>query len=244
MRKSTVALWILPLLVFAQAACGPANQKVVVQDFAEGNVTDLSITQQITGENDFLFFSIPQKTDFLNGYIRGQITDYSGSPIQGVVVRAAAASGENDNQEVEIFGEPVDQSNGNGATTSFDPGVSDTNGFYTVRFALPIINDIVDVRGRLLFNPGWEQEKENLGKAYEPQNKESQFHLYYNQKKGRLIYVQGLEKTVVAPVLSGAPPKMGGLPGVKPPAQPAAANGNKKQNSGDQDIFKGFGFGP
>ncbi|MDE1977624.1 MAG: hypothetical protein KGL04_07600 [Elusimicrobia bacterium] len=244
--QKTVRLWAALACFAALAACGAANQKIVVQDFADGSVTDLSITEQITGENDFLFFSIPQKTRFLDGYIKGQITDYSGSPIQGVIVRAVASSGETTNPEDELFGESIGgSSGGNNATTSFDPGVSDTNGFYRIRFVLPIINNIVDVRGRLVFNPGWQQEKTNLGKAYQPQTKESQFHLYYDYKKGRLIYVQGIQRTIVAPALSGLPPKMGGLPGSAPPppAKPAAS-AQSQSSGGDQDLFKGFGFGP
>jgi len=244
MRKT--ALWVALACLAALAACGPSNQKIVVQDFADGSITDLSITEQITGENDFLFFSVPQKTRFLDGYIKGQITDYSGSPIQGVIVRAVASSGETTNPEDELFGESIGGGGGgNNATTSFDPGVSDTNGFYRIRFVLPIINNLVDVRGRLVFNPGWQQQKTNLGKAYQPQIKESQFHLFYNYKTGQLIYVQGVQKTIVAPALSGLPPKMGGLPGAAPPAPAKPAAAAQNQNSGgDQDIFKGFGFGP
>ncbi len=219
------------------AACGPANKKIVVQDFAEGRVVDLSITEKLTGNQDFLFVSIPKKTQFLEGYIQGIITDYADNPVQGVVVRAVVSA----DTQLEDNG----LINENMPVSSFDPGVSDTNGFYRIRFTLPIIDGIVDVRGKLLYNPGWEQEREMLGKAYEPQTKESQFHLYYERKRGRIIFVEGIRKTIVAPVVGRR--ATAAIPGAKPPqGQPAAASKPAADASSkqDDDLFKGFGFGP
>jgi hypothetical protein len=227
----------LGLLALVVASCGPSNKNVVVNDFAEGRVVDLSITEKLTGTSELLFFSLPKKTEFLEGYVQGVITDYQDNPVQGVVVRAVA-SGANPDQDTEA--------NPSGfATSSFDPGVSDTNGFYRIRFSLPILNGKVDVRGRLLYNPGWQQERDNLGKAYEPQTKQSQFRLYYGRKRGEIIFAEGVRKTIVASVEKKGVPKMAPLPGAKPPepakpadAKPADANG------ADGDLFKGFGFGP
>jgi hypothetical protein len=133
----------------------------------------------------------------------------------------------------------------NFAVSQFDPGVSDTNGFYKIRFTLPILDHVVDVRGKLLYNPGWDQEKDTLGKAYEPQLKQTQFHLYYERKRGRITFSEGIRKSVVSPVFSSHPPKSAGLPGQKPaaaesetPAQPKA-----DANKGNEELFKGFGFG-
>ena len=123
MRYAAVALVLLA------AACGPANQNVVVEDFAEGRIVDLSITEKLTGTSEFLLFSRPKKTQFLDGYIQGVVTDYQDNPVQGVVVRAVA-SGENTLEEGEARPSGF-------ATSSFDPGVSDTNGFYRIRFSLP-----------------------------------------------------------------------------------------------------------
>ena len=143
------------------------------------------------------------------------------NPIQGVVVRAVA-SGEAQMEEAESRSAVI-------AGTSFDAGVSDTNGFYRVRFSLPIIDKQVDVRGHLLYNPGWEQERDNLGKAYEPQTKQSQFRLYYERGKGRIIFNEGIRKSVVASVSSNRAPKAAPLPGTKAeeagprPRRPAGA---------------------
>lgn len=237
-------LWTLAVLAGALAACG-APKKIVTEDFAEGRVVDLSITEKLTGNRELLLFSIPKKTGFLEGYIQGIVTDYQDNPIQGVVVRAVA-SGESQIEEGGGLG-------GSGyPVSSFDPGVSDTNGFYRIRFTLPIINKGVDIRGRLLYNPGWEQEKETLGKAYEPQLKQSQFRLYYQRKSGRIIFAEGIRKVVVAPVLSPHGGKAAPMPGAKAPSRPGAGGEDEggapaksgEKGKGDEDMFKGFGFGP
>ena len=230
----------LPVVVFLAllaASCGPSNKNVVVEDFAEGRIVDLSITEKLTGTSELLFFSMSKKTQFLDGYIQGVITDYQDNPVQGVVVRAVA-SGENSLEEGEARPSGF-------ATSSFDPGVSDTNGFYRIRFSLPILDKRVDIRGRMLYNPGWEQERDNLGKAYEPQTKQSQFRLYYDRKNGRIIFSEGVRKTVVAPVNSKGAPKSPPLPGAEAPkpVEKAKPSGEEKAAGGSDDLFKGFGFG-
>ena len=155
----------------------------------------------------------------------------------------AVASGETQLEEAESRSAVV-------AGTSFDPGVSDTNGFYRVRFSLPIIGGKVDVRGHLLYNPGWEQERDNLGKAYESQTKQSQFRLFYERAKGRILFNEGIRKSVVRVANSNRPAKAAPLPGTKADEGGAPAGAPAGQTSGqpgaktDDDIFKGFGFGP
>jgi len=228
----------LALLVFI-AGCASAGKKVVQEDFAEGRVVDLSITEKLTGSRELLFVSLPKKTEFLDGYIQGLITDYDDNPIQGVAVRAVA-SGETQLEEAESRSAVV-------AGTSFDPGVSDTNGFYRVRFSLPIIGAQVDVRGYLLYNPGWEQERDHLGKAYEAQTKQSQFRLFYERKRGRILFNEGIRKSVVRVATSNRPAKSAPLPGAKAeegagPAAPAAQTPLQPGAKGEDEIFKGFGF--
>ena len=116
----------------------------------------------------------------------------------------------------------------------------DTNGFYRIRFTLPILSSNVDIRGKLLYNPGWEQERESLGKAYEPQIKQSQFRLFYERKRGRITFTEGIRKAIVAPVVSGHGGKAAALPGVQKPA--AAEKTEGKEEKKDEDLFKGFGF--
>ncbi|MBI5884036.1 MAG: hypothetical protein HZB91_13150 [Elusimicrobia bacterium] len=217
---------------------GRGAKKVVAEDFGEGRVVDISINERITGNREMLFMSTPRKTLFLEGYIQGVITDYLDNPVQGVVVRAVAV-GEGAQKE-----ETGERRSGF-AGSSFDPGVSDTNGFYRIRFSLPLINNLVDVRGRMLYSPGWEQERDNLGKAYEPQQKQSQFRIYYELKRARLTFTEGIRKTVVAPVTSAmAGGKAAPVPGAGRPSVEAPGGGEKPAGEGgDDDLFKGFGFG-
>lgn len=231
------ALRLAPLVLLLSSACSSVRfgkqKKIVTEDFGEGRVVDLSITEKLTGNRELLFISLPKRTLFLDGYIQGVITDYDDNPVQGVVVRAVASG------EAQI--ESSEGGRSGPGSSSFDPGVSDTNGFYKIRFSLPILSDLVDVRGRLLYNPGWEQERENLGKAYEPQTKQSQFRLYYERKKGRITFIEGIRKTVVASVTSTRPSKMAPLPGVKPSAG-ETPEAKPKGEKGDEEMFKGFGF--
>jgi hypothetical protein len=231
MLKRTAACGLILVL----ASCGGGGKNVVVEDFAEGRIVDLSITEKLTGTSEMLLFSVAKKTEFLDGYIQGVITDYQDNPVQGVVVRAVA-SGENALEEGEARPSGF-------ATSSFDPGVSDTNGFYRIRFSLPILSKKVDIRGRMLYNPGWEQERDNLGKAYEPQTKQSQFRLYYDRKNGRIIFSEGVRKTVVAPVNSKGAPKAPPLPGAEAPKPAEKPKTAEEKGAGGDDLFKGFGFG-
>jgi hypothetical protein len=238
-RQNLPFFALIAALTASLAACGTANKKIVSQDFGEGTVVDLSISEKVTGNQDFLLFSIPKKSGFLEGYIQGLVTDYKDNPVEGVVVRAVV-SGQSQIEEGE-------ENNSNFAVSSFDPGVSDTDGIYRIRFTLPIIDGFVDVRGKLLYNPGWEQQKEGLGTAYEPQTKESPFRLFYDRGRGQLVFSQGVRKTIVAPVGNPGAATAAALPGAKPPAtvqkigpsSPAAG-----EDGVDQDLFKGFGFGP
>jgi hypothetical protein len=234
LKYAMVRRWSVVGLAAALASgCGPSNKNVVVEDFAEGRVVDLSITEKLTGTSELLLFSLQKKTQFLDGYIQGVVTDYKDNPVQGVVVRAVS-SGESAADEGEARPSGF-------ATSSFDPGVSDTNGFYRIRFSLPILSHVVDIRGRLLYNPGWEQERDNLGKAYEPQTKQSQFRFYYDRRKGRIIFGEGVRKTIVAAVVGKGAPKSAPLPGVAPAE--AAKPAESAPAKGDEDLFKGFGFG-
>lgn len=208
---------------------GGGKRKVVMRDYAEGRVSDVGITDRLTGSRELLFVSMPKKSLFLEGYIQGQVTDFGDNPIQGVVVRAVAEGEE----RVEA---------GKGfKSSSFDPGVSDSNGIYRIRFSLPVINRMVDVRGKFVYNPGWEQEKANLGKAYEPQLKESPFRLIFDERRGQLVFAEGVRKLIVQPVRSDQPAKTQ-LPGAKAPPK-AEEQEEEKKKSGEDDLFKSFGFG-
>ncbi|MBI5200815.1 MAG: carboxypeptidase regulatory-like domain-containing protein [Elusimicrobia bacterium] len=213
---------------------GKGKQRVLLKDYAEGRVVDIAITDRLTGAQEMLFVSMPKRSAFLEGYIQGQVTDYEDNPVEGVVVRAIA-EGE---QKV------VDANKSQLQSSAFDAGVTDTQGVYRLRFSLPILNRMVDVRGKFLYNPGWEQEKVNLGKAYEPQIKESPFRLLFDEREGMIVFAEGIRKLIVKSVSSGAGPKQPLPKGGKQPAGTGPAEGEKAApaKGGEEDLFKSFGL--
>ena len=225
------ALCALALTGCANVQLGGQKKKVVLKDFAEGRVVQTAITDRLTGAKEMLFVSMPKKSLFLEGYIQGLVVDYDDNPIQGVVVRAVA-KGE---QQFVDKGEAAFQ------TSSFDAGVSDSNGIYRIRFSLPVLKNMIDIKGELHYNPGWEQERDNLGKAYRPQTERSPFRMYFDMKEGMLIFSEGVQKVIVLPVENkNSKAKGKSLPGTA--AKEEERQPEKPQ--AEEELFKGFGFGP
>lgn len=65
---------------------------------------------------------------------------------------------------------------------------------------MPVIDEEVDVEGKIVYNPGWQQQKINFGKTYELQMKESVFRFYYNLDTGFLAFAEGIRNVIVQPV--------------------------------------------
>jgi len=230
MRRIGLALSASFFCGCAFLSLGRGGKKVILQDFAEGRVSQVVIVDRLTGTKELLIFSLPEKLSFLEGYIVGVITDYDDNPVQGVIVRAVA-EGE------EKF---VEKSQAAFQTSSFDSGVSDTNGVYRVRFSLPILKNKVDVRGKLVYNPQWEQERDNLGNSYAPQIKESPFRIFFNQREGLLVFAEGVRKAIVQPVEGKKAPKQKELPGAKAPeAAPPAAGAPRPEDDMINSFFGG-----
>ncbi len=244
---------LLALLLPALSACGGFT-KLKVVDFTDSRVGDLSLTKKIMGKRELLFFSTTRTGNFLDGNIQGVVTDYQGNPIEGVTVKVVPDTAKSKtgagNETEGGFGEFAGAEENAGAqiNLSFAPGISDTMGLYKIHFSLPVVDGEVDVRGKLVYNPGWDQQKLNLGKSYEPQMKESPFRLYYNMDTGFLAFAEGVRKVIVQPVGEGRG-RLQVLPGsrgpepVKPaePAQPAGQT--PADNKAEEDLFKGFDFG-
>ena len=248
--KIGLKLSLLFTLATALAGCGGVKSLKVV-DFTDQRVGDLSLTKKVTGKKDFLFFSTTKMGMFLDGNIQGVITDYQGNPIEGVTVKIQPDAGKSKTGAGQQAGDEYAgaEENANAVINlSFAPGISDTMGLYKIHFSLPVVDKEVDVRGKLVYNPGWDQQKMNLGKAYEPQQKESPFRLYYNMDTGFLAFAEGVRKIIVQPVGEGRG-RMQALPGSKGPeptpatqagqGQAAPADGGKAE----EDLFKGFDFG-
>jgi hypothetical protein len=241
-----IALLLLPWL----AGCGGFKSLKVV-DFTDSRVGDLSLTKKVTGKKEFMFFSTTKMGMFLDGNIQGIITDYQGNPIEGVTVKIQPDAGKSktsSGQTTDEYAGPEENANAV-INLSFAPGISDTQGLYKIHFSLPVVDKEVDVRGKVVYNPGWDQQKMNLGKAYEPQQKESPFRLYYNMETGFLAFAEGVRKIIVQPVGEGRG-RMQALPGSKGPepiaAPQAAGQGQAAPAEGgkaEEDLFKGFDFG-
>lgn len=223
-----------------------------VTDFTEQRVTDLNLTKKVSGKRDFLFFSFTKMSVFLDGNIQGIITDYQGNPIEGVTVKVMAASkqGGGGLDGGDGFVMAAEENVSSTVNLSVSPGITDSMGLYKIHFSLPLAGDVVDMRGKLVYNPGWDQQKINLGKAYEPQIKETPFRLYYNMDTGFLAFAEGIRKMTVEPVGEGRG-RMQALPGVKAPgavpsAKPAAGTPEgaaPAAGKAEEDLFKGFDFG-
>ena len=149
-------------------------------DFAEERVVDLSVVKKVTGKRKIAFITTPKYTEFLEGFIRGMVVDYSENPVEGVLVRV---------------GDPGEEN------SMFDPTVTNFNGIYRIRFSIPFDDKgRVEVRSKLVYAPDWEQKRDSLGNSYEPLEKESPFHFYYDRGSKVLAFAEGLRKSFVNPV--------------------------------------------
>lgn len=227
------------------AGCFGGLKRLKVVDYTDQRVGDLSITRKLIGKREFLFFSTNKEGVFLDGNVQGIITDYQGNPIEGVNVTVKPDTGKSQGGGGGDEFAGLEENANSSINLSFAPGISDTQGLFKIHFSLPVTDDEVDVRGKLVYNPGWDQQKLNLGKAYEPQMKESPFRLYYNLKTGFLAFAEGVRKVIVQPVGEGQG-RMKSLPGAAAPqpAKPAATEtAPAAAGAAEEDLFKGFDFG-
>jgi hypothetical protein len=246
MKTKFLRTLAIVLLAAPLAGCFGGLKRLKVVDYTDARVGDLSLTSKATGRREFLFFSTTKMGVFLDGNIQGVITDYKGNPIEGVTVKVMPDAGKN--QQGGGGGEEfagLEENANSSINLSFAPGISDTMGLFKIHFSLPVTDNEVDVRGKLVYNPGWDQQRMNLGKAYEPQLKETPFRLYYNLKSGFLAFAEGVRKIIVEPVGEGKG-RMQNLPGSKAPepAKPAAGEATPAAaGAAEEDLFKGFDFG-
>lgn len=232
MLKLFFALMISALL----AGCAALQEKIPIfgkQETKIGGVyrenldadrlVDLVIVKKLTGEKSLGLFT--KYTLYLEGYIRGVVVDYEDNPIEGSVVRVTDKGKD---------------------SPGFDPGISDANGVYRIRFSLPIKKKKVDQRGAIAYNPPWQQQLDMLGAALEPQTKETKFRLYFDQEAGIIGIGEDIPKTITRKVTASTAKEAKGeekdkkakLPEKKgsPNAQTPTAAPKKKE-----DFFGGFG---
>lgn len=245
MKQKLTRIFLLVLFAAPLAGCFGGLKRLKVVDYTDQRVGDLTITKKMIGKREFLFFSTNKEGVFLDGNIQGVITDYQGNPIEGVNVTVRPDTGKSQGGGGGGDEFAIEENANSSINLSFAPGISDTQGLFKIHFSLPVTDDEVDVRGKLVYNPGWDQQKLNLGKAYEPQMKESPFRLYYNLKSGFLAFAEGVRKVIVQPVGEGQG-RMKTLPGATAPApaKPAAKEtAPAAAGAAEEDLFKGFDFG-
>lgn len=194
---------------------------LVQNDFAEERVVDLSIVKKVTGKRKVLFIKTPRYTEYLEGFIRGMVVDYSDNPVEGVLVRV---------------GDPGEEN------SMFDPTVTNFNGIYRIRFSIPFDKKgRINIKNKVVYAPDWEQKRDSLGNSYEPLEKETPFHLVYDRSKRLLAFSEGLRKSFVNPVQRGdAGLKKDGGTG---PKKTKKAEEKKPDAGGGDDFFKAFGGG-
>jgi hypothetical protein len=215
-RVCLVSLCVLPGAKIAFSA--ETRTDLVRNDYAEERVVDLSIVKKVTGRRKLGFFSVPKYTEFLEGFIRGMVVDYSDNPVEGVLVRV---------------GDPGEEN------SMFDPTVTNFNGIYRIRFSIPFDNKgRIDIRNKLIYAPDWEQKRDSLGNSYEPLEKESPFHFVYDRGTKTLSFAEGLRKSFVNPVQRGDTGKKD-----EPGARKTKKAEEKKDAGGGDDFFKAFGGG-
>jgi hypothetical protein len=217
--SARLALASLFLFNIPRAWCAESKADLVRYDFAEERVVDLSVVKKVTGKKKIAFISVPKYTEFLEGFIRGMVVDYSDNPVEGVLVRV---------------GDPGEEN------SMFDPTVTNFNGIYRIRFSIPFdAKGHVDVRNKLVYAPDWEQKRDSLGNSYEPLEKESPFHMYYDRSSKVLAFAEGLRKSFVNPVQHDDAGTKKEQPGAKKTKKAA----DKKDAAGGDDFFKAFGGG-
>jgi hypothetical protein len=219
-RPSLILASLLGLLACAESYAAETRADLVRWDFAEERVVDLTIVKKVTGKKKLLFITTPRYTEYLEGFIRGMVVDYNDNPVEGVLVRV---------------GDPGEEN------SMFDPTVTNFNGIYRIRFSIPFDKkDTVDIRNKLVYAPDWEQKRDSLGNSYEPLDRETPFHLYYDRGKKVLAFAEGLRKSFVNPVTRGEPALEKGT-GSK--SKKAGAPAPKAEKGGGDDFFKAFGGG-
>lgn len=124
-------------------------------------LVDVKIIKELAGQKKFLFISNDRYTDWLIGFLKGNIIDEKGVPAEGIQVM------------VDGIG--------------FENAVTDVNGIYKVRFKIPIVKGLADANGKLLIHPKWETELEIKGLSYQPTLKDAPFRIYYNGNAGGIV---------------------------------------------------------
>ena len=124
-------------------------------------LVELSVVKKLAGYKKFVFMSSANYTDWIEGFLKGEVINEDGVPMENIQVM------------VDGIG--------------FENAVTDVNGVYKIRFSIPIVRGIADANGKLIIHPKWESELEIKGISYQPTIKDAPFRIYYNGNAGGVV---------------------------------------------------------
>ena len=176
----------------------------VKENLSSGQIVETAVIRRPTGDKTLGF--LPKYDRFLEGYIRGGLLAADGKPISGVPVAVQ-----------DEAGSPV---------PDFQPGVTDQEGLYRIRFSLPLRWGIADFEGKLACLEGW--------KAVQP---DTGFRIYFSRSSGILAYSP---KALWLTVRNNDMEKKLSQPKPAPPPPPKKKSDDSFGSFGGDD----FNFGP
>lgn len=191
---------------------GLVGSPAIKRHFAQGQVTDVTISLKQVGDAQGVLGKRPMKQSFLEGFIEGAVTEWDGEPASGVAVRVewdgwanpAPASGSDDDRaeagQALVPSLTPDDGDARAAVMADAQGgtaVTDKDGRYRVPFAVPLRKGRVEGAGRLVYSPDWGAQFEKLGRAYEPYAEEVPFQLFYYHGDKILAYNEGYRRIAV-----------------------------------------------
>jgi len=131
------------------------------ENLSPDRLIDLGVVKKLAGYKKFLFISNANYTDWFEGFLRGEIVNEDGVPVENIQIM------------VDGIG--------------FENAVTDVNGIYKIRFSVPIVKGLADADGKLIIHPRWESELEIKGSSYQPAIKDAPFRIYYNGNVGGVV---------------------------------------------------------
>lgn len=191
---------------------GLVGNPAIQRHFAQGQVTDVTLTLKQVGDSKGITGRHPVKQSFLEGFIEGSLTEWDGTPAPGVTVRVDWEGWANPSPtslEEEDRPEPGQPITATLTSDEDDPratvlvdarggtAITEKDGRYRVPFALPLRNGKVEASGRLFFSPDWGTLMDKTGYAYEPFTEEVPFQLFYDHKEQLLAYNQGYHRNAI-----------------------------------------------
>jgi hypothetical protein len=239
MKRTLACLTVLALAsaAVAEGTAPIAQSPALRRHLAQGRVVDVTVAKKQVGSRKFFMKTRGVYRPFLEGAIVGTAVEWDGKPAAGVVVRlswdaqadpfAARDSMEVEEPLLDEDASPVEDARGGSAVT-------DKNGAYRLPFSVPIVRNRVELKGKISYNPEWETQLTQTGRAHEPWAAESSVELYYYKDKALLALSEGPRKALFRARQSrtqSTAPEAASPAGRKAQAKPAPEIGRAGKNA-------------